>query len=356
MSILATLFVCSLTTGRGYTKEVLEALDANALQEFTSMEGRCITPASAQTPDIEAEDVFRRSAAIWEIVVQNWDYPANRKGQGYRSDDISRVAEALERAYMCHPGLERRHYLDRAGRMVMDRIDQIVTEEKRQLSEPDDERLSKARERVLVLMRGMVRPEPPPPCVSRRCEPALDAPSGPSPAASPRGYRGKYMDLFSLRVEIGLGVGTSLVESTSTTSTSNVRDVFLFGVAPGVRFLVGAHKRHVLATGFRWNLLAFHGDEDHLVHQMAARVEYGLRLHKRWLSLHAAFEPGLQARIGGAQISGSGAICTGNEAFCVRFGGYSGLPGGDPGLNGMFLSAGIDVFRVADNILRRAER
>jgi hypothetical protein len=361
MSIFTTLLVYSLASppGGGYTREQLKILFSTASQEFTRMESRCSTPASAEAPDLEAEAAFRRSADLMEIIVQNEDYPASRKGQNMRSDDISATAQALERAYMCHPGWEQRHYLGRAIRMLKQRTEEIVNKERRSLGDADGQILSKAHERLLELMRDMVRPPPPPQCVSTRCESPIKPPDGSSSAAPPGGYRGKYMELFSLRLELGFGIDTQFVQPDSS---ADFRKVGLFGVTPGVRFLVGRRKRHVFATGFRWNLTAFHDDmATYRVHQVVVRLEYGFRPHERWFSLHAAFEPGLQAsvrdpRFGSVQLGGSGALCTGYEVFCVRFGGYSGTLGGEWGLKGMFLAAGVDVFRMADNILRRAKR
>lgn len=49
-------------------------------------------------------------------------------------------------------------------------------------------------------------------------------------------------------------------------------------------------------------------------------------------------------------------LCTWNEAFCVRFGGYFALAKGDADyIDGRFLGAGFDLLRVADNILRRED-
>ncbi len=357
MSTLITSILLSFLapSDGGYTRDQLKLLASTASQEFSRMESRCST--LTQPPDLAAEASFRRSADLMEIVVQHEAYPAGRSGQNLRSDDVGSVAQSLERAYLCHPGWEQRHYLERAIRMLEQRLSQIRDAERRPPSEPDSMLLQQVRDRLVALTGALTQPTPstPPPCknVSRKCE--ADQPTAPSPGA----YRAKYMDLFSLRVELGFGLGTQFTDTTST----NFDNVFLFGVAPGVRFLLGnEHKRHVLATGFRWNVLAFkHDGDNNRVHQMVARFEYGLRLHERWFSLHAAFEPGIQARVqatsfGTAQLGGSGAVCTGNEAFCVRFGGYSGTFGGAVGLAGMFIGAGIDVFRVTDNILQRADK
>lgn len=364
MSTLTTLILLSFLAppDGGYTRDQLKLLASTAAQEFTRMESRCSTQAEA--PDLAAEASFRRSADLMEIVVQHEAYPAGRPGQNLRSDDVGSVAQSLERAYLCHPGWEQQHYLERAIRTLEQRLTQIRDVEKRSQSEPDGVILQQVHERLLALTFVLTQP---PPCVTPKCpNPPVQTGSDEAPAPPPPSYRAKYMDLFSLRVEIGFGLGTQFIDEPETPTLYD--KVFLFGVAPGVRFLLGQHKRHVLATGFRWNILAFKSEEvmkdveiDHRVHQMVARFEYGIRLHERWFSLHAAFEPGLQARVqstlfGTPQLGGSGAVCTGNEVFCVRFGGYSGTFGGAVGLNGMFIGAGIDVFRVTDNILRRAER
>ena len=358
MSTLPTLILLSFLAppDGGYTRDQLKLLASTASQEFSRMESRCSTLTRDQPPDIAAEASFRRSADIMEIVVQHEAYPAGRQGQNLRSDDVGLVAQSLERAYLCHPGWEQRYYLERAIKVLEERLSQIRDEERRPLSEPDGMILQQVRERLLALTHALTRP---PPCVAPACPNTPVERVNQAPVPQPGPYRAKYMDLFSLRVEVGFGLGTQFIDK-PTTSTYN--NVFLFGAAPGVRFLLGRHKRHVLATGFRWSVLAFKVDTvNHRVHQIVARFEYGLRLHPRWFSLHAAFEPGIQARardprFGTPQIGGSGAICTGNEVVCVRFGGYSGTLGGDWGLVGMFIGAGIDVFRVTDNLLRRAEQ
>lgn len=364
MLILTTLLSLSLLApaGGAYTRDELKEFAATASREFSRMESRCSTLTPGAPADLEAEASFRGSADLMEIVVRHETYPAGRQGQNLRSDDVGSFAQSLERAYLCHPGWEQRHYLDRAIHTLEARLTQIRDVERRSQSEPDGLILQQVRERLLALARALTLP-PPPPCPApaapetniRRTPDEADAPK-------PRPYRARYMDLFSLRVEIGFGLGTQFIDQNATETTSVYRDTFLFGVAPGVRFLLGRHKRHVLATGFRWSVLRFKfEDEINIVHQMVARLEYGIRLHERWFSLHAAFESGIQARarhprFGTPQVGGSGAVCTGNEVFCVRFGGYSGTLGGAWGLNGMFIGAGIDVFRVTDNILRRAER
>ena len=370
MLTLTTLLSLSLLApaGGAYTRDELKEFAATASREFSRMESRCSTLTPGAPADLEAEASFRGSADLMEIVVRHETYPAGRQGQNLRSDDVGSFAQSLERAYLCHPGWEQRHYLDRAIHTLEARLTQIRDVERRSQSEPDGLILQQVRERLLALTRALTLP-PPPPCPlpaapeanTRRTPDEADA-------QKPRPYRAKYMDLFSLRVEIGFGLGTQFIDGSPK---PEYRDTFLFGVAPGVRFLLGRHKRHVLATGFRWSVLAFKSDdnndsdtedENHRVNQMVARFEYGIRLHERWFSLHAAFEPGIQARaqitsFGTPQVGGSGAVCTGNEVFCVRFGGYSGTLGGDWGLDGMFMGAGIDIFRFTDNILlRRAER
>ncbi len=361
-TLLAMLLLSSLAPADGgYTRDQLQLLATTAAQEFSRMESRCSTPT--QPSDLAAELAFRRSADLMEIVVQHETYPTGRPGQSLRSDDVGAVAQSLERAYLCNPGWEQRHYLERAIKLLEERLAQIRDQERRPPSDPDSASLQQVRERLLALTLALTQP---PPCKTTTCPkgpvaPASDEPDTPPPPP----YRTKYMDLFSLRLELGAGLNTRFKDDQAMLAEDRLTEYnngFIYGFAPGVRFLLGRNKRHVLATGFRWSVLTFKDDDKkHNVHQIVARFEYGLRLHERWFSLHAAFEPGTQARardprFGTAQIGGSGAICTGDEIFCLRFGGYSGTLGGEWGLIGMFLNAGIDVFRVTDNILRRAER
>lgn len=363
-TLLTMLLLVSLAPANGgYTRDQLQARATTASHEFSRMEARCSAPT--QPPDLEAERVFRLSADLMEIVVQHETY---RPGETLRSDDVGAVAQSLERAYLCNPGWEQRQYLERAIKLLEARLEQIRDHERRPPSDPDSASLQQVRDRLLALTLALTQP---PPCKEITCpkgqvEPASDEPDAPTQPP----YRAKYMDLFSLRLELGAGLNTRFIDDTegATDKEAEYSKVVLFGAAPGVRFLLGRRKRHVIATGFRWSILAFKhkapaesAPEDHRVHQIVARFEYGIRIHERWLSLHAAFEPGTQARaqtrrFGTPQVGGSGAICTGNESFCLRFGGYTGVNRGDWALVGMFMNAGIDVFRVTDNILRRAER
>lgn len=358
-----TIFALALAAappGGGYTRDQLKVLATTALQEFSSMEARCAALASLTVPDLEAETAFRRSADFMEIVVKYEAYPPG--GHNMRSDDVAIAVQALERAYMCHPGWEQRHYIDHAIVLLEDRLRYIRTTEKRPPTEPDVEILQQALTRVQALERSVPAA---PVCLPPACPKPPVRPT-PSPLAKPRGYQAKYMDLFSLRVELGGGIGTKIIDrdwGEPKPVHGSLRPVFSFSLAPGVRFLLGREQRHVLATGFRWTVLAFeHRFFRDSAQQMVARFEYGIRIHERWLSMHGAFEPGLQIHadigyFGRPQMGGSAALCTGNEVLCVRFGGYKATRGKETALmDGMFLSAGVDVFRAADNLLRRADR
>jgi hypothetical protein len=349
-----------------YSREQLDAVNRVGLDEFDRMEDRCLptaigTPAFA-SPDIEAELAFFRMAELIRLVILNYPYAPGRADQSQHSDDVSQAVQGFERAYLCHPGWEQRHYLNSAMTLLEARIRQIRDVERRALTESEEVILQQALLRLRAL-RGQLRA--PAACREPSSCPPMVAP--PTPVASPTtGYRAKYMDLLSLRFEFGGGLGTKVDDSGGTKPRSGV---FLFSVAPGVRFLAGKRRRHVLGLGFRWSVTSFKdADENDFVHQMVTRFEYGIRAHPKWFSLHAAFEPGLQARpandnpvnpqvgFGNIQVGGSGALCTWNEAFCVRFGGYFALAKGDADyIDGRFLGAGFDLLRVADNILRRED-
>lgn len=354
LSNILAISLAAAPPGGGYTRDQLKVLAATALQEFARMEARCAAPAG-DTPDLEAETAFRRAADLMEIVVKYEAYPPG--GHNMRSDDIAIAVQALERAYLCHPGWEQRHYIDHANDLLEARLQYIRTEEKRPATEPDVEILQQTQARVQALERTVAAP---PVCLHPACpKPPVQRP--PPPTTKPSDYRGKYMDLFSLRVELGGVIGMKILDPDK--GVPERKPVVLFSFAPGVRFLLGRKQRHVLATGFRWTLLAFeHRESRDNAQQMVARFEYGIRIHKRWLSAHGSLEPGLQIHanvgyFGRVQIGGSAALCTGNEVFCVRFGGYHAFRKQDTSLmDGKFLGAGVDVFRVADNLLRRADR
>lgn len=355
-----------------YSREQLDVVNRVGLDEFDRMKDRCLptvigTPAFA-APDMDAEMAFFRMAELIRLVILNYPYPPGRDGQIQRSDDVSQAVQGFERAYLCHPGWEQRSYLNNAIMLVETRIKQIRDLEKRPLSDSETVTLQQALSRLQAL-RGRLRAPPtsrgPGPCPPSVAPPVVKAPA-------PTGYRAKYMDLLSLRIEFAGGLGTKIG---TLNGAQPVSGVFSFSLAPGVRFLAGKQRRHVFGLGFRWNVISFKDTVDNdFAHQIVSRFEYGIRADPKWLSLHAAFEPGFQARpanddplnphvgFGNVQVGGSGALCTWNEAFCVRFGGYKAFAksGATPTdyakyMNGLFLGAGFDLLRVADNILRRED-
>ncbi len=355
------IFILMLVTAPAagpYTREQLDAVYRVGLDEFDRMKDRCLpTPigtAALAAPDIEAELAFFRMAELIRLVILNYPYPSGRDGQIQRSDDVSQAVQGFERAYLCHPGWEQRHYLNNAITLAEARTRQIRDTERRTLTESEILTLQEALSRLRSL-RGQLRA--PAACEEPdSCPPAV-APGVQPQAEAPRGYRAKYMDLFSLRLEFAGGPKTTVAGELAAAPVSGV---FQFSVAPGVRFLAGKRRRHVFGLGFRWNVLSFkNAGENDVAHQIVARFEYGIRLHLKWLSAHASFEPGLQAHtipdyFGRTQLGGSGALCTWNEAFCVRFGGYRAITVTEIAyMDGQFLGAGFDLFRVADNIMRR---
>lgn len=348
-----------------YSREQLDVVNRVGLDEFDRMKDRCLptvigTPAPTK-PDIEAELAFFRMAELIRLVILNYPYAAGRDGQTQRSDDVSQAVQGFERAYLCHPGWEQRHYLNTAMTLLETRIRQIRDVERRQLTETEDLTLQQALARLQAL-RSLLR-APTITCAGpKQCPPPI-APAPTAPEQT-RGYRAQYMDLLSLRIEAWGGDATlATIDGEGVRTQGSVSEVFQFSIAPGVRFLAGRRRRHVFGLGFRWtwNFFTVGGERNH-VNQVVTRFEYGIRANPKWLSLHLAFEPGLQgyplaSGFGRFQVGGSGALCTWNEAFCVRLGGYYAIAPSDAAyMDGWFAGPSLDLLRVADNVLRKNEK
>jgi hypothetical protein len=143
-----------------YSREQLDAVNRVGLDEFDRMEDRCLptaigTPAFA-SPDIEAELAFFRMAELIRLVILNYPYAPGRADQSQHSDDVSQAVQGFERAYLCHPGWEQRHYLNSAMTLLEARIRQIRDVERRALTESEEVILQQALLRLRAL-RGQLR-------------------------------------------------------------------------------------------------------------------------------------------------------------------------------------------------------
>lgn len=334
-----------------YSKEQLDALVASSELEYARFHGRCVTPSAP--PDVEAEQAFSRMAELRHLVVLH--YPYGKKDHKVHADDVSTAAQLYESAYRCNPGWSHRGYLEKAFELVQMRTREIREDERRPETAEDYVMLLGVASRLREQL-GTIQPPSTGPSAARPC------PKPPPIVQEPetKGYRGRYMGLFSLRVELGpmLGAVLNLPEDPDNPSAA-VDMQFFLSLAPGVRLLAGAKQRHVFGLGFRYTALAYDQNPINVVDRLAARFEYGVRAHLRWLSIHAGFEPGIQAQwtaptFGHVNIDLWAAMCTWGEALCVRGGwGSSVRPrNGSTDMAGGFLAFGLDIFRVADNVLR----
>lgn len=356
-----------------YSKEDLDRIVQVADAEFFRFDGRCsatspsaeeseLAPVGRGKVDVEAERAFMRMAEMRRLIVQYYPYDRldKKKAPEVRSDDVSQAAQLLEMAYDCNPGWDQRRYLGDAIDMIVARRKQIREQERRPDSVEDSVALLTVEKRLRDKLGRLQAPV---------CSPMMPVcPTAPRPvisSESPRGYRKRLMGLFSLGVEFGGSFYGRLYEGIQDDGVPDDHSrptAFVLGLAPGIRLQAGARQRHVFGLGFRYTLLAFReeGAKDH-VSQMAARFEYGYRFHERWFSLHGSFEPGIQVHpvqtyFGHAIVGGGGRMCTWNEALCLRVGGSrSVLPGSGPYFDAAYVTFGVDVMRVVDNIMRATE-
>jgi len=356
MMVLAAMIrsLLPLAPGEAYSEANLNVVIKVGEEEQVSLDGRCAPGAVAV--DLEAETGYAQMAEMRRLIVDRFPFhnygPA---GLPLRSEGVQLAAQFYERAYRCNPGWDRRHYLNTAIAMIERQRKRIIEDERRPGSEDlnylaeDEARLRKVLEE-LQAQQERLRP---PACDASRC-PRPGPSVGPRPL---RGYRGRFMDLLSLRIEVGFSPAVEVDEG----GTSEKENAFVFSASPGVRLLAG--ERHVFGLGARYTLLEFtdRGTQER-VNQMAFRLEYGLRVHKDWFSAHAGFEPGIQgdatrAYFAHAQLGGYGSLCTWGEALCIRVGGSRSVRPAvrDTSLKAVQVTLGLDVFRMVDNLLRATE-
>lgn len=372
MMILALMIgsVLALAPAEPYSEANLTVVITVAEAEQVRLDGRCVGALGAAAVDLEAETGYARMAEMRRMVVDH--FPFNNYGPGglpQRSENVQAAAQFYERAYRCNPGWDQRHHLNTAIAMIERQRKRIAEDERRPGSEDftmlteEEARLRKVLEE-LQTQQERLRP---PPCEASRC-PELGPGVGSRP---PRGYRGRLMDLLSLRIEVGPtaslrvdeGVEPDPIDARVDTLEEYRPNAFVFSLSPGVRLLAGEKQRHVFGLGARYTLLAFkdQADASERVHQMALRMEYGIRVHLDWFSVHAGFEPGIQAHarkeyFGHVQLGGYGSLCTWGEALCLRVGGSRSVrPSQDTWLDVAQVTLGLDVFRVVDNVLRATE-
>ena len=372
ISLLSAWLAVGPETASPYSRDDLDKLIRIADAEMQALEGRCGVEAEGATdnaapvtPSVDhaAELAYMRMAEMRRLAAQHYPYAKlGKDGQQYHSDDIHQAVQLYERAYGCNPGWEQRRYLNEAIDMVVTRRKEIREKEARPESAPDNLQLMEDEKR---LRETLAQLRPP---VCKSLKPMCPTPKQEESASeAPRGYRKRFMDLFAFKVEVGVMFSSKLYEGIQDDGLPDDRSSpwgFNFALAPGVRLLAGAKQRHVFGLGFRYSLLTFEEEEvrDRIV-QMAARLEYGVRVSLNWFSIHASFEPGIQAHpvreyFGHGQIGGSGSICTWNEALCLRVGGGKSVPinrEDKPYFDFNTVTFGIDVFRVTDNILRATE-
>lgn len=341
------------------SKKDLEVLLGVAFSEFDRVHGTCIAvqPGEAVPPaNIEAGRAFYRMAEMVELFVAEYPYP--RGAELDRSDHVHQAIQGYEGAYACNPGWEQRAYLARAMELADARLKDIREREGRAETAEDYVLLREDRARVEAQL-GALEPPLPPRCAGGKrtpCPPTPPAPSGPT------GYRGRFMDVFSLGLDLG-GGGLVTNVGSSKDPDQDIR-AFALGVSPGVRFLAGGRQRSVIGFGFTTTALIYEslskvGREFTLA--IGPRFEYGFRFHPKYFSAHAAFEMGVQAYqfnpwFGRAYVGGSGALCTWNEAICVQIRGMYALRETDAQfLDGWWTSVRFDIFRFADNIIRASD-
>ncbi|MCA9634957.1 MAG: hypothetical protein KC420_02875 [Myxococcales bacterium] len=265
-----------------------------------------------------------------------------------RTYDALGIAEAFRRAFECAPDWEKRHYLAKALDVIELRLRELETERR---PEVEEERTSLEATRTILkdrqdALRAPKAEEAPPP-----------APAPKPTAEEPSGYAQRWRERLSLRVEVG-GGEAALKEAGRQRSELGT---LALDVGPGVRFLAGKRRRHVIGVGFNlgfYRLAVAYLPVPQWTYTMTTDLAYGYRIHPRWFSAHLAFEAGLQTNPRGESfgreiLGGSFALCTWSEAACVRVRALSTLPGAPNYMDGLAVLGGLDVFRMVDNLLRK---
>lgn len=365
--ITSSLALAAPEQAATHSRADLDAVLRVAEAESVQYQGRCSDgpkeSASDELPppgsviDRQAELGLLRVAEIRRMVVESYPYAKlGKDGPAYRSDDVRQAVQFYEMAFACNPGWEQRRYLDTALELVLARRKQIRDGEKRPDTAEDATLLADDEARLRQRLGALT----PPKCPERA--PCLRATVGPPAPSEPvRGYRARFMDVLSLRIELGGGFAGDLrVPVSGPEKPSNASAVpLVWSLAPGVRFLAGEQRRAVFGLGFRYTLLAYLEEGAH-ASQLAARAEIGVRAHKTWFSLHAGFEAGIQRHsryLGSPFVGGYGSLCTWNEALCLRIGGTGTLftRGDKVSIDAGTIAFGVDIFRVIDNRIRQEQ-
>ena len=314
--------------------------------------GRCAGGKAPAVIDDDAERTFAGIAGMLHLFIQNFAYPPGAEPE--RTDHVRDAALAYERAFDCSPHWDKRHYLEDALALINQRQTELASD-KRPDTKPETDALAEDRQRIALRLQALTPPAPPPLKESPSTRSATTPPE-------PTGYD-RWRDRLVLRLELG-GARINFKEFVRDEESHVFTQTraFTFAIAPGVRFLAGAHRRHVFGVGFTYALYRFQPnlrDEHHLGHAFAARLEYGLRLHPRWLSAHLAFEAGIEAYdqggVFGRGIAGpSYALCTVGEALCARARQtWTGKDYKEVFDIPIALLLSIDPFRLADFATRR---
>ncbi|HRI07731.1 MAG TPA: hypothetical protein PKW35_07945 [Nannocystaceae bacterium] len=312
---------------------------------------RCTGAGTPAIIDDDAERTFAGIAGMLHLFIQNFTYPPGAEPE--RTDHVRDAALAYERAFDCSPHWDKRHYLEDALALISQRQTELAND-KRPDTKPETDALAEDRQRIALRLQALPPPAPPPP---------KDPPLARTPATSsePTGY-----DPWRGRLALRLEAGGALINVREIHPNDDLvfsrKPAFTFAIAPGVRILAGARRRHVFNIGFTYALYRFQPnrrDEHHLGHAFAARLEYGVRIHPRWLSAHLGVEAGIESHAQGG-VFGRGlagptyALCTAGESLCARarqtwtgrdYNEFFDIP--------IALLLGLDPFRLADFATRR---
>ena len=353
--ILATLAFSALAVAAprasaapgAHDPEELRAILQVAQRELADHIDRCTGGDVRMIRDEASERTFVSIAGMFHFFIQHYPYPEIAAVQ--RTEHVRDASLALERAFSCSPHWDKRHYLEDALALIKQRQREIA-DEKRSDTKRETDALAEDAQRITRRLDALPRP------TERR---PSDEATPPPPPREPTGYA-RWRDRLSLRLELG-GGSVHVREYLSDGSRVDAEaSAFTFALAPGVRFLAGANRRHVFVVGFLYEFLGYsvdHRDKYQMAHIMAARGEYALRLHPRWLSLHAAFEGGIEAHLQnnafGRELFGfSFALCTANEALCARTRSLWTAAKARDFIDAPIVGLlSVDAFRVADHLL-----
>lgn len=336
-------------TGPEYGEDELVMMYQIAVQELDSREDRCVVRDGALMADSESERAFARSALMVRLFVTEYPFPPGSEAE--RSALVHRVVVGYERAFDCDPAWDKRSYLTSALSAIDKHLERVREIEKRPLTEPDVVAIIQDRKRVQMRLDGLRQPV----CPTKEQLCPVDAEPDPRPKIDDsKGYR-RWIDRLSLRLEIGGGKSNYQAKGDEPLFGST----FALHLSPGVRFLAGRNRRHVFVVGFMYGFEAIHdGATSENLHTMIARLEYGIRIHPRWFSIHGALEGGVGAGgddpLGRGVIGSSGALCTWGEALCARIRHHWAEPQSTE-MAAVVGLIGLDFFRVVDHFKTKGE-